>query len=72
MSKQGCPHVNCAKHCKEIAATTGAVGGEIARGMMSDEHMKDYMCKLLEEWVCEGGSMDTTAPPLFEVGGVRR
>ena len=46
--------------------------GEIARGMTWDEHMKDYMCKLLEKRACEGlegFDLDVTAPPLFEVGG---
>jgi hypothetical protein len=40
--------------------------------MTWDEHMKDYMCKLLEKWACEGlegFDLDVTAPPLFEVGG---
>jgi len=43
--------------------------GEIARGMTWDEHMKDYMCKLLEERATIGLDTDVTAPPLFEVGG---
>ena len=43
--------------------------GEIARGMTWDEHMKDYMCKLLEERATVGLDTDVTAPPLFEVGG---
>ena len=43
--------------------------GEIARGMTWDEHMKDYMYRLLEERACEGMNLDVTAPSLFEVGG---
>ena len=39
--------------------------GGIGRGMTWDEHMKDYMCKLLEERAFEGLNMDVTAPKLF-------